>query len=528
MVKELTELVQLAEHALPHPETLLGFFSKNNHDVLKLYYAVQANNFRTEAEAIEKAKVGERTKFRQVARELLRCLEQMVSHIGFDKPSFDDLNHHRLRGFQLISITKSLVSLGCRNAAKKTAEEMMKIGLQYGKPEFVAEAAKTFMDHYSVASDDTRAFDEYLALYEEYAHWRLLEEKAQIYIDRIKTPYNKKRGLQKELAVSAQQYVDELSPYVGIIPSHNFHVCYYGLLSCRYTIEARYREASEIHDAAIAYFESRAYACNGTLNIFYYLEIANCVHLARYERGRLFLQKALESGQQGNINWYNTLELGFYLRMHEGDWMGAAELYVLATRHKKFHVLRQGMRETWHILGAYLFIAVSLTGAPLEEGMIPKFKSSKFRNDIKDFSRDKTGMNIAILAAEVLLDFIEEKDDELWDRITALEKYRERYLRDNHDTHRSQLFIKVLTIFARYHYDRDKFIEKAEPYMKEMRRSPLRLTNQAHELEIIPYEQLVELISHSVGLRWDESADKRSLTRASNMMEHRKDKSAVV
>jgi hypothetical protein len=116
-------------------------------------------------------------------------------------------------------------------------------------------------------------------------------------------------------------------------------------------------------------------------------------------------------------------------------------------------------------------------------------------------------MNIAILAAEVLLDFVEGKEDELWDRIAALEKYRERYLRNNEDTHRSQLFIKILAILSKYNYDRNKFLEKAEPYLAEMRAAPLQLSNQAHELEIVPYEQLVQAIATQLNRRWGQKME---------------------
>lgn len=502
MIKELTELVTLMERSLPNHEELLNFLSKNDRDVLKLFHAVQANKFKTEAEAIEKAKVGERTKFRQVAKDLLRCLEQMVLHIGFEKQVYDDLNHARTRGFQLMAIVKSVGPQACKNVGKKVAEELLKIGLHYARPEFVVEAAKSLMDYVSVASDDLKEFDGHLELYHEHYQWRTLEEKAQLYVDNIKIPFTKRKSLQKEYIVRAQQYLDELKPFVGKAKSHSFHVCFYNLISYRFLLEANYKESSKVNQNAIEYFESRPYPCNATRSIFYYLEVANCVHLAQYERGRFYLQRALELVSVGNVNWFNTLELGFYLRMHEQDYVGAAELFNMAIKHKRFTVLRDAQRETWHILGAYLYIMQKLSGADIPEGMVPKVKSSKFRNDIKDFSHDKMGMNIAILAAEVLLDFVEEKDDELWDRIASLEKYRERYLRNNEDTHRSQLFIKILTILSKYNYDCNKFLDKAEPYLAEMRRSPLQLSNQAHELEIVPYEQLVRAIANHLMRRW--------------------------
>ncbi len=507
MMKELTELVGLVEQTLPNHEEMLNLLSHNNRDVLKLFHAVQANLFRTEAEAIEKAKVGERTKFRHVAKELLRCLEQMVLHIDFDKQTLDDLIHNRVRGFQLMVVVKSMSQLGYKNGAKKAAEELLKIGHQYARPEFVVEASKALMDYVSVTGENLKDFDTYFDLYQEHNQWRLLEEKAQIYLDRLKTPYLKKRGLQKELAELAQQFVDELEPFVGVAESHHFHLCYFSLKSLRCFIEARHDGISAVNDNAIEYFESRSYSCNGTLNVFYYLEVANCVYLGRYKRGGYYFNRASELALVGSVNWFNTLELGFYLRMHEQDYAGAAELYTTTIKHKRFTVLRDAKREIWHILGAYLYIMQKLTGAEIPEGMVPKLKSSKFRNEIKDFTQDKMGMNIAILAAEVLLDFVEEKDTELWDRISALEKYRERYLRNNEDTHRSQLFIKILTILSKYNYDCKKFLEKSEPYLAEMRASPLQLSNQAHELEIVPYEHLVHAIAAQLSRRFSRNAD---------------------
>ncbi|MBC7774102.1 MAG: hypothetical protein H7246_01585 [Phycisphaerae bacterium] len=514
MIKELTELVTLVEQVLPNHEALLALFSKNNRDVLKLFHVVQGNSFRTEAEAIDKAKVGERTKFRQVAKDLLRCLEQMVLMIDFDKQVLDELNHARIRGYQWMATAKSLAPLACKNGAKRAAEALLKIGQQYARPEFVVEASKVLMEYASVASDDPGDFELYLSMYQEHSRWRLLEERILIELNRITLPYIKKRALQCENAALALRCVNEFEPFVEQIPSHAFHIAFYSLKSKMFMMEAQYQEAAKTHKEAIQYFIARPYPCNAALNIFYYLEIANCVYLGQYQRGRDCFQKALDVALVGSVNWFNTLELGFYLRMHEQDWVGAAEVYAMATKHKRFNVLHDAKREIWHILGAYLYIMQKLTGADIPEGMVPKVKSSKFRNETKDFSHDKMGMNIAILAAEVLLDFVEEKDEELWDRIAALEKYRERYLRNNEDTHRSQLFIKIMSILSKYNYDRNKFLEKAEPYLAEMRTAPLQLSNQAHELEIVPYEKLVLAIAGQIRQRWGQLRETPAWLRA--------------
>lgn len=498
MIKELTELVTLTEQALPNPGELLGFLSQQNRDVSRLYFAIQSNHFRTEAEAIQKAHVGERTKFRQVARELLRCLEQMVLLFDADGASAEPLSFGRVKGFQLMAAAKTMAQMACKNGAKKAAEELMRLGIAFGRPEFVVEAAKLLMDYVSVAGDDLKTFEAYYQLYDQYSQWRSVEEKAVIYFDKTKLPSIKRKAIDKEWVKQAQQYVAELEPFVEVVNSHSFHLSFFSIKSYRHTMEGQYQEASLVHDAAIRYFSSRSYPCRHALNIFHYLEIVNCFYLGSYGRGNRFFNAALEMAAPGSYNWFSTLELGFYLKMHQGDYLQAAEIYQQAVKHKRMAVLRDTQRETWQILGAYLYIVQQLTGQKIPEHMAPKVKSSRFRNEIKDFTRDKQGMNIAILAAEVLLEFVEGKQDQLWDRIAALEKYRERYLRQNDDTHRSQLFIKILVILSRYNYDGDKFLEKIHPYLLELGKAPLQLTNQSHELEIVPYESLVRLIAEAL------------------------------
>jgi len=498
MIKELTELVCLTEQALPNPEELLGYYAHNNRTVLRLFHAIQSNNFRTEADAIASANVGERTRFRQVAKELLRCLEQMVLHIGFDKEMFDPLNHGRFKGFQLTAIAKSLNIQACKNASKKAADELLKIGLDFGRPEFVVEAAKAMMNFVCVSGGSMHEYEEHRKLYDTYSKWRAIEERAIIHFEWVTLFYANKKALQKGNVVMAQCHLEEMKPYVGVIPSHNFHTVYFLMDAMRHQIEANYRDAAASNEQAIEFFAHRAYDCKGTLRIFYYHGITNCVYLGQYEKGERFLKKALDEVSVGNNHWFNTLEIGFYLKMHNEDYHGAAELYALSMRHKRFNVLRDTQRETWHILGAYLYIISQLTSTTFPEGMVPKVKSSRFRNEIKDFSQDKTGMNIAILAAEVMLGFVEGRDDDLWRRVAALEKYRERYLRNSEDTHRSQLFIKILVILSKYNYDGDKFLDKVQPYMDELRTAPLQFTNQAHELEIVPYERLVRLLAEAL------------------------------
>lgn len=503
MLKELITLVLLVEKNYPNCEETLVHLSKGDRHVIKLFHTLQNNAFKTELEAIGKVKIGERTKFRQASKKLLRCLEQMVLIMEYEKKMLDDLSHNRFRGHQLIALNHNISILGNRINTKKISEDLIKIGIEYNQPTFIVEAAKMMMEYVATFVLDIQVFNYYLSIFEENKKWVTLEENMSIFANDIRISLAKKRTPDPKIASKIDLFLKDVEKYKGKIPSHSFHVTYYYLNHIKHVLSSDYRGASNVHLEAINYFENVKYSCGITKHLFHYMEIANCVYLGEYERGRYFLNKSLEYAGPGNVNWFNTYELGFYLCMHEGDWVGAAQLYSTAIKHKQFIVLRDVQRETWLILGAYLYIVLQLTGTQIQEGLVPKFSSTRFRNDVKDFVHDKTGMNVAILIAEALLDFVCSKKRDLWDRIAALEKYRERYLRTGgKDTHRSQLFIKILTIFAKYSHEGTKFLQKAEPHLEELRKAPLQLVNQAHELEIVPYEKLIQLLAQTAGVCW--------------------------
>ena len=102
-------------------------------------------------------------------------------------------------------------------------------------------------------------------------------------------------------------------------------------------------------------------------------------------------------------------------------------------------------------------------------------------------------MNIAILIAQFLMLLLEGKKSRFIDKVESIEQYVHKYLRSDH-TLRSHYFIKILLQIPLSGFDKATFLTKTSGYLEKMSAVPMELANQTNEIEIIPFEDLYQMI----------------------------------
>ena len=75
----------------------------------------------------------------------------------------------------------------------------------------------------------------------------------------------------------------------------------------------------------------------------------------------------------------------------------------------------------------------------------------------------------------------------------AVQKYCSRYLR-REDTYRSNCFIKMLMLIPVVNFHSKAIDRRVAPLVEKLARVPLEISPQALDLEIIPYEDLWEIL----------------------------------
>jgi hypothetical protein len=148
-----------------------------------------------------------------------------------------------------------------------------------------------------------------------------------------------------------------------------------------------------------------------------------------------------------------------------------------------------GVEERNKITTAYLHYVNRADGLGLTIGDGKPFRIHKFVNEVPAYSKDKRGMNVAILILQILWMLEEENLSGIIDRMESLVVYSDRWLRKEYEF-RSIHFIRMLNAMEKSEFDPTETRKRASKYYRKLQESNFRYNGGTEEMEIIPYEKL--------------------------------------
>ena len=166
------------------------------------------------------------------------------------------------------------------------------------------------------------------------------------------------------------------------------------------------------------------------------------------------------------------------------------------TTLKNFNKLDDKWRQPWTIKEAFIHILMKI--GKISEDEIADiefrpFRINRFMNDVPLYSKDKRGSNVSILIAQFIFLLTENKTNKIYERLDGLNQYCHRYLR-NDNTYRSNCFIKMLMKIPLANFHPVRVRSHTKVLWKKLQDAPLTISEQSYEVEIIPYEDLWELV----------------------------------
>lgn len=492
MIKELNELIWYAQRYVWRDEERLADLVCRHPEALRLYRVLSEQHLSTDDAAARAAGMG-RTSFKKYGKMLKEGLHYLVFFFNIEKARLDARAGSLLEGSREGAAAKLLFASGCRHASRELATKLLKRGIQYDNPEFVVSAAALLKESVLRVGGTGRDYEHYSELFWTYKNYLDLEHRAWECYQRSRLPKRAHAGKTPDEDRQTADYLRELEPHVGQTPSFLFHLFYFLIRNQQVLARGDYRGLLRACDEAIGFFEGKKYPVTNPISIFYYNKVIAYTLLGHYEAGRHAAESSLMYAHEGTPNWFNALEAYLYLALYTRHYDEAFSLYQRAAGHRRLGAMHNAQQEVWLILGAYCYIVHRLSGTPLPAGF-PQFKSRRFLNEVPTFSKDKAGMNVAVLIAHVLLLLLEGRSDEVWNRLQALEKYRERHLRTGNEAARSEIFIRILAQLPRAYYRRDTFRTRTQPLLDKLHQLHSQLGDRTLELEIVPYETLTELI----------------------------------
>jgi hypothetical protein len=124
-----------------------------------------------------------------------------------------------------------------------------------------------------------------------------------------------------------------------------------------------------------------------------------------------------------------------------------------------------------------------------EQYIRTELRSLELSNE--DFKKDKSGMNTTILISQICI-AIAEKDNSAMDKIDALKMYSFRYLTKRNI--RTKIFLNMIMEVLKYNFHPVAIERNTQKHLKKLEQNPAEITEEAVEIELIPYEKLWKII----------------------------------
>ncbi|MEM6319955.1 MAG: hypothetical protein AAF960_19945, partial [Bacteroidota bacterium] len=262
-----------------------------------------------------------------------------------------------------------------------------------------------------------------------------------------------------------------------------------------YRVVNNHEKVVEVCQQALHYFESNSNVrSSSSIAVFCIEIIISCISLKNFDLGEKIYRKSVEFTQVGSINWFLTLDGYVLLCFHTKRYEDVYQILHLATSNKKYKLLPVQYQEIWKVYDAYINFLIEAEQLTIDKREnIKNFRVGKFLNEVPQYSKDKLGINISILIIHILFLLYRKKRDAIVERVDALTQYSYRYLIKD-ETYRSNCFIKMLAKMVKASFHKNATKRTTKKLYERLASTPLATKGQSQHVEIIPYEDLWELV----------------------------------
>ena len=220
-------------------------------------------------------------------------------------------------------------------------------------------------------------------------------------------------------------------------------------------------------------------------------KLENYMLLHDYDHTTELISECANNISEGTNLWFNFREFHFLLLMHTANFQGADRIYFEVTDHDRFPTQSEHIRERWDIFKLYLDYfrssakRLAAKGAPKRSYLL---RQSRYAVRVKDFptySKDKRGMNVAMLMLNILLLLENNKNDLVIEQAEALSTYQFKHLKSTH-SHQSTILFRLIKLMIKYEFHYDTIIKKAKSLEEKLRNTNPSIGEFKECVQIMP------------------------------------------
>ncbi|MEL6388762.1 MAG: hypothetical protein AAFQ02_01260 [Bacteroidota bacterium] len=421
----------------------------------------------------------------------VRELTDRIALINDGIPKAQSLGRKYYECLKLQLVAEVLNNIQMRDAAHFVATMVSKRACKYFFLNIAFQAERIVYVACNQAGD-TKAEERAVEKFNKYLEYYRIEKDMEIERNRVFRHFNSSQVKSDEISDMCRKIEQRFESYVGDIPSFYFHNHFYIIRHIRYSNENNHLAIHDNAHRALEYFNGLPFTYLPGILIHTYVLIVFNIQKRQYTRAITLIDQSYDLVPDKKYHWYRLRENEILLHLHRGTFGVACELFFPAYRSTAYLNIGELHQRRWRLYEAYIRLLIE-TNIIAYSGPKKAYSIQKFVNDQPTFSKDKRAMNIPLLIAQMCFLIVRRKYDDATERITALEKYSTRYLK-NDGTFRSNCFIKMLLEIPKQGFNRYAVERHAAKYHKRLSSSEIELINQPFEIEIIPYEKLWDII----------------------------------
>ncbi|MCC6459986.1 MAG: hypothetical protein IT260_05930 [Saprospiraceae bacterium] len=464
----------------------------------ELYDAVGKDRFHSDDEAARYFfKSDEKDpNYRKLRNKLIRQLINTAFFIDVQKPMFSERGKAQYNCYRDYAAAFVLKTREAHKSSVYLLQQVLEQSIKFEFTDLTADICRQLRMQFSKTPSDEVNHERYSALHRLYEEKRYWEFKALDYHENLIHHYINGRSANEEVHRMASEYFEELLPKAQEVDTIQFFQYTYIIGTIKYLSANNCLKTIELCNEALNLLEHRKNSNRGYLFSLAIQKLACQIQLRQFEEADTTAQYCFDQAEEGGFNWFRLMELQFYSCTYRKQYPKALKIYEKAVQHPRYNLLSGSLRDTWTMHGGYLHLLAALGQLPTKEvtEIVGFFKPVKFQNDFESLNREKDGMNIPLVLLPIMYSIVNGNYEEDFGRsFEALEKYRQRYL-DNDTNRRSAIFLKMLLALAKKSFEGSQAERKMEKEWASLQQAPAQVAGQSYAVEIIPYEDLWELL----------------------------------
>ncbi len=498
-MKELLEIAQLlSKKKLSKIEAFdLHSIKQPHNKFLAFFDGLQKREFQSDEEAarfLYKATPAD-DRYRQLKSRFKRRLLNTFFFLDVNQPKTGDLQTARNYCYRQLSLIHLLRAHGAVQSAAGEALQVQQIALKYLFADVVISTAAILRD-ISADAGDEKNFHTQQGLILQHQPLREAELHGEGLLQTIRLAYWSNEVGARNLLPGIHAYCDELLHYTELFQAPVISLNAFEAWMLRFELDGDFAAAGEVGLQAEQYLKKHPHWQSREKALFFALgRLRAAMHLKDFNKGRAVAESAFRLLTPNSQERHELMELYLLLSIHSDSILHAFAIYKDAMEHKSANQTKDEQKQKWEIFDAYVHLLMELR--PVSQQFVlsqkkKRFKVETFLDTPIPFLPQKENQTILVAVAQIVF-LLHNKNLNAASRQIEWLFNLSRTLKRKEILKRQTIFIHLLHQLQVSEF-RPSVMKKQDALVQELKATPLRYRGQLHNLEVIPYEKLWEMV----------------------------------